>query len=305
MMAPERNKIDHINVQDKAEMLEMRKEFIGYVNEVMRIIYHSSKAADDAPVTITVCDSSLIFEGWEAVENKEYQKVIEIADTILKKEEISAEAYSMKACAYMNLDQLDQAMTFIDKALEEDPDDSDNLVLKGNIYGMKEVYIQALAWYSKAVTAYLWNDDALYDIGLTYHKMGDYGMALETFARLKEMNPDYPQLAQGIEDAEYNLQLFRSNLEGYDNILQTKELTPEEKEIIGVTRAIDLFHVGRYEDAITEAEKWKNSAKKYLENPQVFDLSIELSLSALGNLNKVQKIYAHPYYTKDNLPKLN
>lgn len=304
MMAPERNKIDHISVQDKVDMLKMRKEFVDYANEVIRILYRSSNVAHDPPATITVCDSSLIFEGWEAVENKEYQRVIEIADTILKTEEISAEAYSMKACAYMNLNQLDQAMTFIDKALEEDPDDSDNLVLKGNIYGMKEDYIQALAWYSKAVTAYLWNDDAIYDIGLTYHKMGDYGMALETFARLKEMNPDHPQLTQGVEDTEYNLQLYQSKIERYDNILQTKELTPEKKEFIGVTRAIELFHVGRYEDAIKEAEKWKNSAKKYLENPQVFDLSIELSLSALSNLNKVQKIYAHPYYTKDNLPKL-
>ncbi len=99
-------------------------------------------------------------------------------------------AYYNIGLAYQELKNADSAIYFLNKVLELQPAHILTQGALGAVYGqLKGDYDKAMGYLLKAVQYNPKDDGALMNLGNCYGYKGDYAKAIETFERVKQLNP--------------------------------------------------------------------------------------------------------------------
>ena len=99
----------------------------------------------------------------------------------------SSRAYNNRGNAYGKKGQYDQAIKDFNRAIELKPDYVEAYINRGNAYNEEGEYEQAIKDYSKAIELEPDAADAYYNLGVAYYKKGQYERAKEDFQRACEL----------------------------------------------------------------------------------------------------------------------
>lgn len=99
--------------------------------------------------------------------------------------------YSYIALTYSKMNNIDEALNYIDLAIRQDESCADSYIYKGRFYLYAENAEKAIECFDKAI-AIDPNDMKVYnDLGITYFECKDYPMAIEAFRKIAETDPGY------------------------------------------------------------------------------------------------------------------
>jgi tetratricopeptide (TPR) repeat protein len=102
-----------------------------------------------------------------------------------------------KAWKYFVIQDYENAMIFVNKAIKKNPQNSDCYVLKGDIFVVKNNLLKAIKNYSNAMLFGLRNEFIYYFRGFAQQKHGNFLKALNDYNLALELNPIFhPALSQ-------------------------------------------------------------------------------------------------------------
>ncbi len=113
----------------------------------------------------------------------EYDKAVDYYKRALKYNPEYTPAYRNLALTYRHAGNLEEAVKAIEKALDIDPENLNNMVLFGNLLFLQNRYKDAAAKYEKALEFDKENPSALYNLALTRFKLGDEITGIEYLKR--------------------------------------------------------------------------------------------------------------------------
>ncbi len=123
--------------------------------------------------------------------DKEYKKVLQKTEEVLKVNPEMVKAYELNGLTYMALNNGGAAAQNFKSALKLDPKNSSLLMKLGDAYLLDGNYRSAEKQYSKASSDENYEVMATYDIGICKEKMGKRDEAVAAFRHAIELNPDF------------------------------------------------------------------------------------------------------------------
>lgn len=96
---------------------------------------------------------SNIKQGTEYLKSQQYAKAVKSYEAALKEDPTQKEALSGIVTCYAYLDQLKNAQAVIDKAISAKANDSELIILKAKVYGMRGQFENAIAEFEKVATS--------------------------------------------------------------------------------------------------------------------------------------------------------
>jgi tetratricopeptide (TPR) repeat protein len=153
------------------------------------------------------------------------------------------------------LDRTDEAVAYLQRAVESNPGDVEAATELGNVYRWAERYPEAAVAYTAAIdalgepTAADWR--TFYFRGVSYVFADDWGSAEADFERALELSPNQPDVLNflGYSWVDMGLHLDRA----VDMIRTAVELRPRSGYIVD-SLGWAYFQLGRYDEAVTALE---------------------------------------------------
>ena len=187
---------------------------------------------------------------------KNYEKCIQkFKDALDINQELAPETidiYTYIALSYSELGQLDEAIHYIDLAINEDTTYADSYLTKGRIYLENEDRRQAASCFGEAIKLNPEDPKTFSEMGSIYFENKMYDLALKCFETVEFYSPGYDNnyifmaytnAALGkIED--FNHYFIQATKQNPDNILDSINYLPEEEAdlkqlIIDLEKAIE------------------------------------------------------------------
>ncbi len=109
-------------------------------------------------------------------------------------EEISTLLYNHKI--------FDEALTYLDKAVEANPSDIFSYNLKGIIYRTLDRHKEAIREYTAAVKLEPDNPGLIFNLGVAYFKSGEEKKSMEIFAKVKTLDPGFREADEYLKRLE-------------------------------------------------------------------------------------------------------
>lgn len=193
--------------------------FWGLINRVVTLLGVPSNVArlgfvlfrqGATTVFVVLIVGLVIFKQWQKrygtppqVSKAELNRQLEILDQRLYEDPQDAEALVAKAYILVQLNQGEQALTYLDKALTYPSDQATQttaLRLQSVIYFDQERYDDCLTVLDQHLELDPQNADAAYNKACCYAKLGDIAAGKTWLAKAIDQNPDFQQQAQTDED---------------------------------------------------------------------------------------------------------
>jgi len=140
--------------------------------------------------------------GLESHKAGKHKDAVEIYTEVLRKTPQSAEALNWRGMAYDDLNQLDEALADLNKAIDLSPKYADAYNNRGEVYRKKKKFDQALADFRRALEHDKNFPEAHYNMGLVLEAQKKSGVAARSFSeylRLKPNAEDKEQVQAKIE----------------------------------------------------------------------------------------------------------
>ncbi|WP_065816100.1 MAG: tetratricopeptide repeat protein [Nitratireductor rhodophyticola] len=155
-----------------------------------------------------------------------------------------------------DLDRHDEAETYLNAAIEKDPDDIRAYLSLGRVYAVQKDFRSAAGVYDRAVARIKeperedWS--LFYQRGIAYERLKEWEKAEPNFFKALELYPDQPQVLNylGYSWVDMNIKLE----EGLELIGRAVELRPNDGYIVD-SLGWAHYRLGRYEEAAKELER--------------------------------------------------
>lgn len=138
----------------------------------------------------------------------------EALDILNQLDEKSAWVYNEYGIVFMQLNKLDDAIVYFEKALQEDERNEDACVQLGDIYFVKGNYLRAMDYYFKAVEYDAMTPYLAYQLGVCSENLDQYKQALGYYELLLKLHGDNEEVKERIKRIKAKTRLF--------NFFQTK-----------------------------------------------------------------------------------
>uniref|UniRef100_UPI0025D6670B tetratricopeptide repeat protein n=1 Tax=uncultured Nitratireductor sp. TaxID=520953 RepID=UPI0025D6670B len=155
-----------------------------------------------------------------------------------------------------DLDRHDEAQTYLNAAIEKDPNDIRAYLSLGRVYAVQKDYRSAAEVYDRAVERIEKPDredwSIFYQRGIAYERLKEWEKAEPNFFKALELYPDQPQVLNylGYSWVDMNMKLE----EGMELIGRAVELRPNDGYIVD-SLGWAHYRLGRYEEASKELER--------------------------------------------------
>ena len=203
--------------------------------------------------------------------------LLDLEDKVSKKHIL----YKDIGLAYFGMGKLEKALFFSDKALEENHEYLEALVLKGKSLRELEKYDEAIIVFDGVLLKEPNHRDALYQKGKINHNLGKYRLALDLFDRVLAIIPRDTEVleAKGLSHDE---------LEEYTEASKaiTKSQTVDN-EIIYNDRGVALTRLGYNHKAIDSYRRALSSNPKYA----ICWFNLGKALFRVGDLKEALKAF--------------
>ena len=164
---------------------------------------------------------------------------------------VNAEKYFNKALdAYLD-DDLKESLKNLNKSLEEDPNYSSSLLLKGRIFEKTKDYTRALDQYKKGSKVEEPNASIYFALGYLYGQMGEHELAIKNYLLAIEIQPKFPEAYNNI-GVNYVMQNKISTSINYYNLSLNQDSL---NYIMYYNLGIANFKRKTYESAINNYQK--------------------------------------------------
>ena len=130
-------------------------------------------------------------KGYNAVENKEYDKAIPFYLRAIELKPDYAKAYNNLGSAYDDQGNYTKAIQSYEKAIELDPDYAAAYYNLGIAYNTQGNLTKAIQSYEKVIELDPDDADAYYNLGIAYNTQGNLTKAIESYDKAIELKPDY------------------------------------------------------------------------------------------------------------------
>ncbi len=189
-------------------------------------------------------------------ELQQYQRSSEAYDRVNPDSSLYTKSQLHIAVNDDHLGNLKQALALLDKLDEENPDDTDAIVTKGDLYRIHSRYAEAIQAYTHALSRItkLESDDwpILFARGSCLERLGKWQQAEKDLQAALELKPDQPDILNylGFAQLEHN-----ENIEGArEMIARAVEARPDDPQITDSMGWV-LYMQGDYDNARTYLEK--------------------------------------------------
>lgn len=182
-----------------------------------------------------------LFEAQTYAKNSEYDKALEI---YLAFEKLSDEPFYKIGCAtmYQLLDAYDEAISYCNKLLQQQPNSFEGYFIKGTCLGFQKENNLAINSFKKALT--IKNDEQVYyNLGVLYMSMKEYSLAINAFQSCLEIDPRNVAAHLNLGIYFFDSMLYEESLIHYNKALEIK---PNFYQAYG--------RIGEYEKAIENFE---------------------------------------------------
>lgn len=117
----------------------------------------------------------------------------------------SAEFYYNLGYAYVLSEQIDEAMTYLNRAIRQNEDFVFSYNNLGCAFWSKKNYARAIQMYEKAISLYPAYADAYFNLGIVYFQLGRLEDSHKEFQRAMDTNPDYKSAKEYLTKIEKTL----------------------------------------------------------------------------------------------------
>ncbi len=220
--------------------------------------------------------SSAFNNGVQAYSDKNMDKAIEAFQLASKIDPAKGRTYGTLAAVYIEMDDLTQAKSLIDKALQLDPADGQALITAGNIAGINGDKQQAINYYLKAAELSSKPAPIMKKLIFLYIDLDEYQQAIDYSMKVLKSNPydsdiyyNIGVLYQRLALNDFNQGRDRFNevsgmevrdqaaLQGiYDNFKKARILTVQAREYFQQALDLETADTGAGE-AVGEMKKLK------------------------------------------------
>ncbi|MEI0488992.1 tetratricopeptide repeat protein [Brachyspira pulli] len=226
---------NNILEQSKYQLKMVEKEA---EQSIKNIKVETQKLIDENNKYIRI--SQLFNFGEDSGKNKDYNSVIKYNLEIIKlygdienikdKNHINnyAGAFYNIGTAKYELKIYDEAIEYLNKAIELNPYFSNAYVYRGMVYYQLEKYSEALKDYNKAIYIDFNNEYAYTNRGLIKEKLGDYQAALEDYNKAIELNKNNIEAYTNRGLIKEKLEDYQGAIEDYDKAI---ELKPQDSKL--------------------------------------------------------------------------
>lgn len=206
---------------------------------------------------------------------KRYEEEVVLLNKVLDLDKRNAQAYFMKGMVSKELGDTAQAMQSMQLAVQMDPDYYSAYIQMGVIAAAQKNPL-AVEYYRNALAIQPMSEEALYNLGMYYHKTGQYQMALNTYRAILQLDPmDF--------DAHFNIgAIYTDNLDSAAKGMENFELAIRDNPM----DARGYFGRGKAQEAMGNYDAASADYTKALElNPQYTSaaLALERMSTEAGN----------------------
>ena len=135
--------------------------------------------------------------------------------------------YADRGDEYFSRGDFDKALEMYEKALEEDPEDSDILLKMGNVYLEKGIFEDAIVYYEKAIKEDSEMYEAYLNMSRAFRGMGDMEKALASANKAAEFESDEAEVYIQLGNIHFDMEEFDSALEFYNRAVDIDDENPE------------------------------------------------------------------------------
>jgi tetratricopeptide (TPR) repeat protein len=221
----------------------------------------------------------------EHFNNGRYPRAIENLQNAVLIDPADREGWSLLGKAYVRNDQLDDAVSAMEKAVALDTNYealNDHVLLMQLYYEQKEID-KALATAMDILERDPTNSDAVKVAAFCYNEKGQTEKALEYYRGMIENEPDNPDLI-------FNLGLLYEEIQQYDKAVEqfekVTELNPLDEEAMLQAAKVYLEFLEDYEKAV---EKYQQALDLDPENPGIMN-NLGIALIRLGEQKDDQSL---------------
>ena len=179
-----------------------------------------------------------------------------------------------------DLDKLEEALEWYDKAIELDPKYAVAYKSKGNTLYKLHKYEEALEWYDKAIALNPGYADAYYGKGHTLNLLQRYEEAIKSLDTAIGLNP--------AESTHYNSKVYAlTKLENFDAVLECLEKLIEHSNDLNVTTLANKLNAfTKFNKKPSNMERWKDVAANLLTQTNYSSLDLKNMLSAFAKFDE-------------------
>jgi tetratricopeptide (TPR) repeat protein len=188
-------------------------------------------------------------------------------------------AWYYKALVQYDRNQSDQALTFLENSLKEDPRYDKALRLKANLLTDRKQYGEAVKLYDQlAANGNLAHPDDLLDWGIVYYKMKKYPEALAYFTMPENHRNALLHYYAGL--THYRMKQTPEALKALDKAVQYADTADESYAPLFYDRSVVRFQSGDKKGAVTDLLKAAYLMPEVLQRRNVQGDTIDLLASA-------------------------
>jgi tetratricopeptide (TPR) repeat protein len=206
----------------------------------------------------------------------------------IEKNETDSDVWYEKAYGLSNLGKNEEAIKYLDKALEIDPNNANALTSKGlALYNLGN-YQEAVKYHDKALEINPNGGPALNNKGLALYGLGKYDEALEYYDRALEIDPNGGPAALLLSNKGLAFEKLGKHQEAIKWCDKALEINPNNGEALS-TKGSAFYNLGKFEEALEYCDKALEINAKYVD-------VLNTKGSALYMLGKYEE--ALEYYDK-------
>ena len=237
--------IDTVSPEEVVKKIEVKEE-----PEIVLARADTENARTQAEPLISAADKKqdfLSLNNTSEIEEHEQEQSIEPSKAVQQRQDPSDEYISL-GLACLKKDQIDDAISNFNKAIELDPGNAAIYVVRGNAYHCLDQLDNAISDYNKAIEI---NPDlaaAYHDRGILYQNQGKFDKAISDYSRVLELNPDDALLGAAYRTrglAYYSKGKYGEALSDYDKAV---EFDPENANVY-FYQGLIYFYEGKFKTA--------------------------------------------------------
>jgi len=180
-----------------------------------------------------------------------YQEVLKKCDALIAENEAAYFYHTVKGGVYYDLKEYDKALECYDEALKLDKTYVTAYNNKGNIYANLKKYDKALECYNKAIELDSEYASAYYNKGYLYYNLKEYDKALEWYDKAIEVDNEYVYAYNGKGYVYEGLKEYEKALEWYDKAVEV-----DENYVLAYRNRGNTYYIlKKYEKAIADYNK--------------------------------------------------
>jgi tetratricopeptide (TPR) repeat protein len=193
-----------------------------------------------------------------------------------------------KLCSFYlnNANQIDMAISEVEKILEIDPSQYNYLQVLGNMYKKTGNYEQALKYYEQYSKHFPENVESFISFGSIYETIGDFTKALNYYEKALLFDPDNSDILIHLADIEKKTGNFLKAEEKYNKALKNCQTSRQRSEVFEALENLFLLQ-GQVQKAIQVSELKAEERKKYWD-PLSFMINEIANLEKFVDIGKEQ-----------------